>query len=188
MSLFKQKKLSLDEILKGIETLSDDERSRLNDALAAPQAPEAPPASEEGPENVGNEDNSSEDGEDPAPDNAAQEDPTDELEDPNTTEDAEDPAAPADGGEPESQPKVGDPAPETPPEDVDTTLAALRARLESMTELIAALSNRCDALTERLDSGSFGNYSPGMPQGSIDEDPAGMTPTMRSYTRKQTYR
>ncbi len=186
MSIFGQKKLSVDEIIKGIERLSDEDRAKLNAALAPEKSPE-PPADESGEdithdngendnqpgENVEEETN---DAEESNSDDHAGADEAPETEE-QSAEDMEEPVS--NDAESVKEPTV--------PSDYDALFSAMESRLTAMSELVATLTERCNALTERLDNGSFGNHSPGMPSGDIEED-GDDSPVIRSYMRKQTYR
>ena len=89
--------------------------------------------------------------------------------------------------EPTAEPESTEPSQPVAPPDYEELFAGMKSRLEAMSELVSNLTERMDSLTESIDKGSFGNHSPGMPSGDIDED-GDMSPTMRSYTKKQTYR
>lgn len=196
MGLFGPKKLSLDEIIKGIEKLSDEDKVRLNSYLT--------PEENEAPESDVNEDVDT--------DTPAKEDAAPEAEDPEAVPDddtnvGEEPEVTADEGEdaaendaPEAEPEAEEGteneaeeapeapvAPAAPLPDYEALFAAYEAKFDALNELVANLTERCNALTEAVDTRPFGNQSPGMPSGDIEEE-NGVSPTMRSYTKKQVYR
>lgn len=193
MGLFGPKKLSLDEIIKGIEKLSDEDKVKLNSYLT--------PEENEAPESDVNEDV---DTDAPAKEDAAPEAEEPEAVPDDETDVGEEPEVTAAEGEdapeneaPEAEPEAEEgteneaeeapEAPVAPMPDYEALFAAYEAKFDALNELVANLTERCNALTEAIDTRPFGNSSPGMPSGDIEEE-NGVSPIMRSYTKKQVYR
>lgn len=184
MSIFGSKKRSLDDIIKDIQTLSDEDRAKLTAALTPDESAEPDAPATEDP-HTADSDNASENEAETA--ETAEETSSEPDTDEDPAEDdtpAEDPAEDPAEGEEEHEPNEN---PAQASVDYEALISAMQARIEEMSGLVAELTERCNSLTERLDGGSFGNHAPGMPTGDIDEE-GEMTPTMRSYMSKQPYR
>lgn len=153
MGLFGKKKLSADEIIAGIEALSDEELARVKWALGGADEEPTEQTAEEAPEAAEAETDGTE-SEDPTP--------TTEPEEP-----AAEPAAEESAEAPPAEPAAAEPGAETPAEDAPTEgepaeeateepekgaasddIAQIRAEVAKLTETVAALAARLDADAE----------------------------------------
>lgn len=173
------KKPSFEDIIGAIDTLSEDEISRLKEKLTPTESqnatePEATeedgaPSTENGTsneaENIENDGNRESENEDSENEDEEEEQPTE----PRTEENTE-------------------PANESAPEDESNSIAAIAARLNSMEERFATLTERYEALVESIESKPFGNEPPGAHEGKEQPPATEDSRIMRSYMAKQTYR
>lgn len=164
MGLF-SKKISLDDILKAINELPEDEReaikSRLegeksNDEQKTDEAAAAPEVE--------------------AADKADDAPATEAIEPPAEEQTPTEPPAPA--------PTEAEETPIAAEDDLKNTVEALSARIESLTESYGKLQESVNSILDSLDSKPFGNHGPGAPSGEQAEDEE--SAVMRAYNRKQT--
>lgn len=169
MSLFGKKKLSLDDILNGIEDLTEEERAQV---LAKMQPQEETVEQEEVATDEAVEDGAEEttetsaEGEEPAESNEPEEESAPVEEEPTPTEETDDgEEAPA----PVSEAPLETPTPETEESEAknyDEIIAAQDAKINSLESQLSALKATVEQIVSKQDNQNFGHS----PRANFDDD------------------
>lgn len=172
MGLF-SKKPSIEDVLKRISALPDDEKAKLRTLFVG-------------------EDDVGEEGTDTTPVvESAEADP--EVTEENTVGTEEHKPATEDAAEKtdaDDAPEETEPTEEDQTEDNGETNEALSARITALEEKVAELTQRLTSPEEepKNDNTNFGGYSPDVPDSLGDNNEDDDSRIMRSYMAKQTYR
>ncbi len=185
MSLF-GKKTTVEDILKGIDTLSPDDKAAVRAKLEGnePKADEQPAPeatekeSEETPPEQAKADESADNGEKSTEESAEGAESTEQTEEAEQTSE----------GTSEEQVTEEQTAEETTGADNSATFDAFSARLQVLEESYAKLLEKYEALVEKAEDKPFGSHGPHVPENIGEDGATEDSRIMRSYMAKQTYR